>query len=193
LERNVNGLLQDPAFEPRWSADSTSAAQVSTTTTNTVPIGAASSHPITSSVQRGPHDETSRLADQLRNLLQGRARGLGSAADHRAPLALSDMLTPANLAPLLRPPDSRHLAALQDYLPADLPGDLGMTPEETIQRVIESVPFQSCVQQLDRALSTGLLGGLMPGFRLPPEAGLSVVAFLDSIQEQARKEEEDAE
>lgn len=103
------------------------------------------------------------------------------------------MLTPANLAPLLRPPDSRHLAALRDYLPADLPKDLDQTPEETVQRVIESVPFQLCVRQLDRALSTGLLGGLMAGFRLPPEAGVSVVAFLDAIQEQAREEEGEAE
>ena len=144
-----------------------------------------------SSPQGQVNDETARLADQLRNLLQG--RGLGISANHQSPLALSDILTSANLAPLFRPPDSRHLAALQDYLPADLPQGLGQTPEETVQRVFESVPFQLCVRQLDRALSTGLLGGLMAGFRLPPEAGLSVVAFLDAIQEQAHKEEEAAE
>jgi len=137
------------------------------------------------------NEETAQLADQLRNLLQ--ARGLDRAADHQPPLALSDILTPTNLAPLLRHPGSRHLPALQDYLPPDLPKDLGQTPEETVQRVIESVPFQLCVRQLDRALSTGLLGGLMSGFRLPPEAGVSIVAFLDAIQEQARKEQEEEE
>ena len=144
-----------------------------------------------SSAQGRVNDETVQLADQLRNLLQG--HGSGSSADHQPPLALSDMLTPTNLAPLLRPPDSRHLGTLQDYLPADFPKDHSQTPEDTVQLVIESVPFQLCVRQLDRALNTGLLGGLMAGFRLPPEAGLSVVAFLDAIQEQARKEEEEAE
>jgi len=186
LERNVNGLLQDPTFQPRWSTDS-SAAQVSTATTNTVSTNVLQQ---ASSAQDRVNDETARLADQLRNLLQGRGRGLGSSSDHQPPLALSDMLTPTNIAPLLRTLDSRNLAVLQDHLPADLPKDLGQTPEEIVRRVIESVPFQLCVRQLDRALSTGLLGGLMAGFSLPAEAGLSVVTFLDAIQEQARKDEE---
>jgi len=184
----VNGLLQDPTFQPQWSTDSSSAAQVSTVTTNTVSTNVPQQ---AASEQGRVNAETAQLADQLRNLLQGRR--LGSSTDHHPPLVLSDMLTSANLGPLFRPPDSRHLAALQDYLPADLPRDLDQTPEGTVRQVIESVPFQLCVRQLDRALNTGLLGGLMAGFRLPPEAGVSVVAFLDAIQEQARKEEEEAE
>lgn len=44
---------------------------------------------------------------------------------------------------------------------------------------------------LDRALRTGLLGGLVVGLGLPAEAGLGVEPFLKAIGEQAKKQQKD--
>lgn len=109
-------------------------------------------------------------------------------------VALSDILTPASLAPLFEPTNSHVLAPLQDYLPDDLPEDPSgsKSSEETLRRVIQSGPFQSAARQLDRAFATGLLGQLMPGFGLPEEAGLSVDMFLQAIYDKAKREHEES-
>lgn len=51
--------------------------------------------------------------------------------------------------------------------------------------VIESAQFQDGVRGLDRALRTGMLGGLVQGLGLPESAGSGVEAFLRAIGEQA--------
>ena len=51
---------------------------------------------------------------------------------------------------------------------------------------MSSPQFRTAVASFDRALRTGLLGGLVRQLGLPEEAGTSVEAFLRAIQEQAR-------
>ena len=136
------------------------------------------------------NDELSQsIAAQLRAMMQNRMGGSQMIQAQQPSAALSDILSPASLAPLFEPANSGVLAPLQDYLPSDLPVDPSSTPEETLRRVIQSGPFQSAVRQLDRAFATGLLGQLMPGLGLPEEAGLSVDAFLKAIHDKAEREQ----
>jgi 26S proteasome regulatory subunit N13 len=96
-------------------------------------------------------------------------------------LSLVDVLTPANITPLF----ASHPELIPTLFP-HLPPDLPMPPsEETIQRVISSPQFRSAVRNLDQALRTGQLGGLVRSLGLPEEAGTSIEAFLRAIQEQA--------
>lgn len=98
-------------------------------------------------------------------------------------MALDDILTPENLAPVFSSPEL--LQAIFPYLPPDLP----IPPSsEALQRIIESPQFHAAVRSLDQALTTGLLGNLVRGLGLPEEAGTSVVAFLRAIKEQAEKD-----
>jgi 26S proteasome regulatory subunit N13 len=97
-------------------------------------------------------------------------------------LLLSDILTPANLAPLFSSPELVH--SIFPHLPADLP----VPPStEALQTIIDSTQFQAAVRSLDQALSTGLLGGLVRGLGLPEEAGTGVGPFLEAIKEQAQR------
>lgn len=98
-------------------------------------------------------------------------------------MALSDVLTPANLAPLFE--NQQLLQAIFPHLPVDLPSDAPPS-EETLRRVIESPQFQAGVRSLDQALATGLLAGFVRGLGLPEEAGLGVGPFLAAITEQAK-------
>jgi hypothetical protein len=95
-------------------------------------------------------------------------------------LSLADILTPANITPLF----TSHPELIQTLFP-HLPPDLPNPPSaETVQRVISSPQFRAAVRNLDQALRTGLLGGLVRGLGLPEEAGTSVEAFLRAIQEE---------
>jgi 26S proteasome regulatory subunit N13 len=99
-------------------------------------------------------------------------------------VSLIDILTPALLAPVL----SSSPEILQAIFPT-LPPDLPLPPSpEVLRRIIESTQFQASVRGLDRALRTGLLGGLVVGLGLPPEAGLGVEQFLKAIGEQAKQQ-----
>ena len=98
--------------------------------------------------------------------------------------SLTDILTPANLAPLF----TSHPELIQTLFP-HLPSDLPRPPTpETLQQIINSPQFRGAVRSLDQALRTGLLGGLVRGLGLPEEAGTSVEAFLRAIQEQASRD-----
>lgn len=184
IEPNVNGLLQDPEFQPSWT----------TPTAPTAPRTAPATIPTQNEGAGSTSNEalTQSLVDQLRAMMEQRM-GSGSRLSGQQlqppSLALSDMLSPSNLAPLFEPSNSTLLSALQDYLPPDIPSDPDSTTEDTLRRVIQSGPFQSTVRQLDRAFNTGLLSRLMPGFGLPEEAGLSVEAFLKAIHDKAKREE----
>jgi len=101
--------------------------------------------------------------------------------------ALSDILSPSTLAPLFSSASPEVLRAIFPTLPSDLP--IPPSPD-VLRRVVESPPFQAQVRALDRALRTGLVGGLVVGLGLPEEAGLGIRPFLDAIREQARRRKE---
>jgi len=97
-------------------------------------------------------------------------------------LSLGDVLTPSNLQPLFDNPE-----LLRTVFPS-LPTDLPVPPSaSTVRRIVESPPFQASVRQLDQALATGMLQGLVVSLGLPPEAGSGVGAFLRAIGEQAKR------
>ena len=100
-------------------------------------------------------------------------------------ISLLDVLTPANLRPLFasRP---ELVSALFPHLPPDLPSPPSV---ETLERVVSSPQFRAAVRNLDMALRTGLLGGLVRTLGLPEEAGVGIEPFLRALQEQARREE----
>ena len=82
----------------------------------------------------------------------------------------------------------RHLNTRETLFP-HLPSDLPTTPDATtVRRIIESPQFQSSVRQLDEALATGMLAGLVISLGLPAEAGTGVGPFLRAIREKANRE-----
>lgn len=95
---------------------------------------------------------------------------------------LQDILTPQLLTPLFSSPEL--LRSLVPSLPSDLPVSSPPTAAE-MTAVVESAQFQEGVRGLDRALRTGMLGGLVQGLGLPESAGTSVEHFLRAIGEQA--------
>lgn len=108
-------------------------------------------------------------------------------------LALHDILSPSSLAPLFSTTASPSTSKLSSIFPT-LPSDLPTAPSpEVLRRVVESPQFQAQVRALDRALSTGLVGGLMTGLGLPAEAGLGIRPFLDAIKNQARERKEEGQ
>lgn len=95
-------------------------------------------------------------------------------------------MTPANLTPLFK----THPELIKPLFP-HLPPDLPSSPSpEVLQQIIASPQFRTAVRNLDQAFRTGLLGGLVRGLGLPAEAGTSVEAFLNAVQEQAGQEGE---
>jgi len=120
------------------------------------------------------------MQEVINGLQQG---GAGSA--HISDVALSDVLTPANLNPLFTS-HPELIAALFPHLPPDLP-----TPPsaEALQSIINSPQFRSAVRSFDQALRTGLLGNLVTQLGLPDEAGTGVEAFLRAVQEQADEDQ----
>lgn len=99
-------------------------------------------------------------------------------------LSLSDILTPSTLQPLLSNPGL--LKTVFPCLPTDLPSQFPPSAA-TVRRIIDSPPFQASVRQLDMALATGMLQGLVIGLGLPSEAGSGVGPFLKAIADQAKK------
>ncbi|ESK94951.1 proteasomal ubiquitin receptor adrm1-like [Moniliophthora roreri MCA 2997] len=167
---NVNGFLQDMDYVPVWNTSGASAstsAQASSSQNTAGP----------SNIQASPEDIA-----QLQQILSSRlgAQGSSSVPD----LALTDILTPANISPLF----TSHPELIPSLFP-HLPPDLPMPPsEEVLQQVVNSPQFRAAVSNFDQALRTGLLGGLVRGLGLPEEAGLGIEPFLRAIQEQADRE-----
>ncbi|KII86922.1 hypothetical protein PLICRDRAFT_31067 [Plicaturopsis crispa FD-325 SS-3] len=153
---NVNKLLLDPDDAPVWGQPTASTSQVA------------------------PQATPDQLA-QLRNLVQSMSGGSAPEPE----LALTDIVTPANIAPLFTA-HPELVPTLFPHLPPDLP-----TPPspEVLQRVINSPQFRAAVRNFDQALRTGLLGNLVTGLGLPAEAGLGIEAFLRAVQEQANRGE----
>ncbi|CAE6520061.1 unnamed protein product [Rhizoctonia solani] len=132
-----------------------------------------------------PEQLDSVVQEILRNL-QGRSRA-GVAPD----VALSDILTPLTLAPLLQ--DSEVINSLAQFLPADIlssPHAVDVPMQEVMKQIVASGPFRASVRSLDQALSTGLLGGLVANLGMPVEAGLGIHPFLEAIEKQAKDQDQ---
>lgn len=109
-------------------------------------------------------------------------------------MALTDILTPSILAPLLQ--DSKVVDSLAQFLPTDLISSSqvsGMSVQEMLKQTVASAPFRASVRSLDQALSTGLLGGLVANLGMPMEAGLGIHPFLEAVKTQAAEPGEGAE
>ncbi|KAI0059537.1 adhesion regulating molecule [Artomyces pyxidatus] len=160
---HVDRLLQIPGYIPVWQAAAPEAPQAST-----------SAQPAASASTATPEQlaQLRALVDQM------------SGATHFEPeFFLSDVLTPANFTPLF----TSHPELISTIFP-HLPPDLPTPPSaEVLTQIVSSPQFRGAVLGFDRALRTGLLGGLMRQLGLPEEAGTSVEAFLRAIREQARE------
>ncbi|KAH7102274.1 adhesion regulating molecule [Auriculariales sp. MPI-PUGE-AT-0066] len=170
---NINGLLQDPTFEPVNPASIPSASAPSSSAPAAAPAPGAN------------NEAYQRLREIL---MSGGARGGGGggggAAGRAAPsVTLSDLLTPTNLAPIFAQPELAR--SVFPHLPTDMPFP---PSEDVLRQVISSAQFRSAVAELDRALSTGLLGDLVRGLGLPESAGTGVEAFIRAVGEQARRQ-----
>ncbi|OJT09875.1 26S proteasome regulatory subunit RPN13 [Trametes pubescens] len=182
---NINRLLVDPSIVPIWySAGYNPNTQAAGPSTSAAP--AASSSQVPSSGFQATPEELARIRSIVSTLGAGGSSG-AAAAQPQQEISLTDVLTPANLRPLFaaRPELAQ---ALFPHLPADLPSPPSV---ETLERVVASPQFRAAVRNLDMALRTGLLGGLVRTLGLPEEAGTGVEPFLRALQEQARREEGD--
>ncbi|KAI0648040.1 proteasome complex subunit Rpn13 ubiquitin receptor-domain-containing protein [Trametes meyenii] len=182
---NVNRLLADPSIVPIWYSEgynpNTQSAGPSTSAGPPSGPAAGSSQAPTGGYQATP-EELARIRSLVSTLGAG-----GSVAQPAPELSLTDVLTPANLRPLFtaRPELAQ---ALFPHLPPDLPSPPTV---ETLERVVSSPQFRAAVRNLDMALRTGLLGGLVRTLGLPEEAGTGVEPFLRALQDQARREDGD--
>ncbi|KAI9509213.1 adhesion regulating molecule [Russula earlei] len=164
---HVNRLLQIPGYIPVWGVlDSVSQTP-----------GAS-----TSAQAAAPTDASQPTPQQLSHLRSLVAQMSGATAAEPAPeLSLTDVLTVDNLSPLFL----SHPELIQSIFP-NLPPDLPAGPSpEVLTQVVSSQQFRAAVANFDRALRTGLLGGLVRQLGLPEEAGTSVEAFLRAIRDQA--------
>ncbi|EAU86248.1 hypothetical protein CC1G_03459 [Coprinopsis cinerea okayama7 len=176
---NVNRLLEDPESELSWNVNiqSTSGSQSTAAPAAGSSSGAGSQY---------PPDQLATLAAILRGGGSG-GNDAAAAAEDEA-FALTDVLTPTNLAPLF----NNHPELIPTLFP-HLPSDLPVPPSaEALQRVVNSTQFKAAAASLDRALRTGLLGGFVRQLGLPEEAGLGLGPFLRAIQEQADHENRDS-
>ncbi|OSD07188.1 adhesion regulating molecule [Trametes coccinea BRFM310] len=180
---NVNRLLADPSIVPIWYSEGYNPNSAGPSSAP----AASSSQASAGSYQATP-EELARIRSIVSTLGAGGSGGQAAAASQPPPeISLTDVLTPANLRPLFaaRPELAQ---ALFPHLPADLPSPPTV---ETLERVVSSPQFRAAVRNLDMALRTGLLGGLVRTLGLPEEAGVGVEPFLRALQDQARREEGD--
>ncbi|KAJ7069887.1 adhesion regulating molecule [Mycena amicta] len=170
---NINRLLDNPEAELVWNNTSAGPSQPQAST-SAQPAATSSAYAFATAPLISPE----QLA-QLQALLSG-GRGAPAAPEY----SLTDILTPANLAPLF----ASHPELISTLFP-HLPPDLPVPPSpEALQRIINSPQFRAAVSNFDQALRTGLLGGLVRTLGLPEEAGLGIEPFLRAVQEQADKD-----
>jgi len=183
--RNINGLLDDPEYIVDHEADAAGMSQNTAASTAT-PGASSSSAAQPSAINQPPPDRLAELRALVANLPQTSSGG-SDVPSGMPDFALSDILSPSALAPLFSSASPEVLQAIFPTLPSDLP--IPPSPD-VLRRVVESPPFQAQVRALDRALRTGLVGGLVVGLGLTEEAGLGIRPFLDAIREQARRRKE---
>ncbi|KAH9986704.1 proteasome complex subunit Rpn13 ubiquitin receptor-domain-containing protein [Russula vinacea] len=160
---HVNRLLQIPGYIPVWGiADSTSQTPGASTSAQ---VAAPTGQP------------TPEQLSQLRSLVAQMSGGAATEPE----LSLTDVLSADNLNPLFAS-HPELIRSIFPHLPPDLPA--GPSPE-VLSQIVSSPQFRAAVANFDRALRTGLLGGLVRQLGLPEEAGTGVEAFLRAIREQA--------
>ncbi|PFH53947.1 hypothetical protein AMATHDRAFT_136103 [Amanita thiersii Skay4041] len=172
---NLNGMLQDPDYRLVWN----------TNLSNSQPQASTSARPQASSYVPSSDSNFQATPEQLATLqaLLSRVAGNTPGASGTE-YSLTDILTPANLSPLF----TSHPELIPSLFP-HLPPDLPVPPSpEALQRIVSSPQFRAAVSNLDQALRTGLLGGLVRSLGLPEEAGTGIEPFLRAIQEQADRE-----
>ncbi|KAH9002645.1 adhesion regulating molecule [Lactarius hatsudake] len=163
---HVNRILQIPGYIPVWI--------IPEDTSDETP-GASTSDPSSQATASQP---TPEQLSQVRSLV---AQMSGGATEELEPF-LADVLTADNLDPLF----TSYPELIESIFP-HLPPELSAGPSsEVLSRIVSSPQFRSAVASFDRALRTGLLGGLVRQLGLPEEAGSSVGAFLSAVREQAR-------
>lgn len=84
--------------------------------------------------------------------------------------ALTDIITPTSILPLLSSPSPALLSLLVPFLPPDVP-----PTADSLRRVVQSIDFRRAVGSLDRALRTGALGSFVGALGLPAEAALGAL------------------
>ncbi|THH19194.1 hypothetical protein EW146_g1926 [Bondarzewia mesenterica] len=181
--RHVNNLLRIPGYIPVWDTRTPAqrAAAEANAPQHSAPVPSGSSQP-QSEPAIGAGQPTQDQLAQLRTLVEQMSGGPGATSEPE--LSLMDILTPAVLTPLF----TSHPALIPTLFP-HLPADLPTSPSpEVISQIVSSPQFRSAVLSFDRALRTGMLGGLVRQLGLPVEAGTGVEAFLRAIAEQARGE-----
>ncbi|KAH9179302.1 adhesion regulating molecule [Lactarius sanguifluus] len=162
---HVNRILQIPGYIPVWIIPEDTSDETPDAPTSDPSSQATASQP------------TPEQLSQVRSLV---AQMSGGATEELEPF-LADVLTADNLDPLF----TSHPELIQSIFP-HLPPELSANPSpEVLSRIVSSPQFRSAVASFDRALRTGLLGGLVRQLGLPEEAGLSVEAFLRAVREQA--------
>ncbi|KAH9065353.1 adhesion regulating molecule [Lactarius vividus] len=170
---HVNRILQIPGYIPVWIIPEDTPDETPGASTSDPPSQATASQP------------TPEQLSQLRSLV---AQMSGGATEELEPF-LADVLTADNLDPLF----TSHPELTQSIFP-HLPHELSANPSpEVLSRIVSSPQFRSAVASFDRALRTGLLGGLVRQLGLPEEAGSSVGAFLRAVREQARGDRPEGE
>ncbi|CAE6509461.1 unnamed protein product [Rhizoctonia solani] len=178
IER-INNLMSE--FDPE-STESTTANAANVRASSGVPGNSVQGLP---AGPLNPEQLDSVVREILRNLQ------VRSQAGVLPDVALSDILTPPTLTPLLQDPEV--ISSLAQFLPPDLlssPYATAISTQEMVKQTVASAPFRASVRSLDQALSTGLLGGLVANLGMPVEAGLGIHPFLEAIKTQANDQDE---
>lgn len=105
-------------------------------------------------------------------------------SEHNLDAHLTDILTPANLLPILTSSPT-FIRSLIPHLPSDLPLSSPPTQSE-IQSIISSSQWTEAVAGLDAALRTGALTGTMGSLGMSERAGQGVGEFLEEIIRQGK-------
>ncbi|KAJ1836733.1 hypothetical protein LPJ63_000053 [Coemansia sp. RSA 2711] len=109
-----------------------------------------------------------------------------SAASAAEQVHLADVLTPENLRAVLEDERLRH--ALFPTLPDEIPRS-----QRALGQIIRSAQFQQALNSLSYVLESGQMAALVTQLGLDAEAGTSVAAFLQAIQEQLKREQDEDE
>ncbi|KAG7575393.1 hypothetical protein FFLO_00383 [Filobasidium floriforme] len=124
----------------------------------------------------------------LARMLQQSVQNAGAEQVHED-AHLTDILTPANLIPILTS-SPNFIHSLIPHLPSDLPLSSPPTQSE-IQSIIASAQWSEAVSGFDAALRTGALTGTMGSLGMSERAGRGVGEFLEEVIRKG-KEDDDA-
>jgi len=123
-------------------------------------------------------------ANQLLSTLTAMAQQLQARQEQAsAGAGVEDVLDPQRVQPILDV-DSALVDALVQYLPE------GQRSPEALRAQLRSPQLQQTMSRLTEILNSAQFGQLMASLSLPATGGLGVDAFIQAIQEQAAKQNE---